>query len=142
MVFMPTSTSGQSTSARLKPNDGRLPLLSVGSFSSAGIGQLTKRLIKLPYNGPAISMPRTAATRPMAIIQPKSAFICAASSIGTGPGSRKEAAAATPANKGMASLTILPSVRRATANTMPISSTTATSKNSGRAQINPAIPSA
>ena len=62
--------------------------------------------------------------------------------MGAGPGSRKAAAAATPANSGITSFTRLSPVRRATAKAMLISSTTATSKKSGKAQISPAIPMA
>ena len=83
-----------------------------------------------------------AAHKPIKIIQPKSAFIWSASNIGVGPGNKKAAAPATPAKRGIAILTTFPPVRRATANTTPISKTTATSKNRGNAQTKPAIPSA
>ena len=50
--------------------------------------------MKLPHSGPAIIIPGIAAHRPIRIIQPKSACICEASSIGAGPGSRNAAATA------------------------------------------------
>ncbi|MNC24294.1 hypothetical protein D3C75_723470 [compost metagenome] len=140
MVFMPTSTSGNRISDRLKPKDGSLPSPRCGSEISSGICSSTYLLMKLPNSGPAIIMLGIAAHKPSRIIQPKSACIWEESNIGAGPGSRNAAAAATPANRGITSLTRLVPVWRAIENATLISKTIATSKNNGRAQIKPARP--